>query len=132
MLLSIEINIKFVHICIGYYHKSQRKNKNGKMSFSEFQFSAEINIQDFYVKCQHILNLPRISFCASMGFGDIMHIDCMVYKHFVFSLTRLFVCLFDLILYVPSTIFQLYRDGLPGLNQYLARINVSCSRTTTQ
>ena len=23
----------------------------------------------------------------------------------------LFVCLFDLILYVPSTIFQLYRDG---------------------
>ena len=22
-----------------------------------------------------------------------------------------FVCLFDLILYVPSTIFQLYRDG---------------------
>ena len=26
----------------------------------------------------------------------------------------LFVCLFDLILYVPSTIFQLNRDGLPG------------------
>ena len=26
--------------------------------------------------------------------------------------------LFDLILYVQSTIFQLYRDGLPGLNQY--------------
>ena len=27
--------------------------------------------------------------------------------------------LFDLILYVPSTIFQLYRDiSLPGLNQY--------------
>ena len=23
----------------------------------------------------------------------------------------MFVCLFDLILYVPSTIFQLYRDG---------------------
>ena len=23
----------------------------------------------------------------------------------------LFVCLFDLILYVPSTVFQLYRDG---------------------
>ena len=26
--------------------------------------------------------------------------------------------LFDLILYVPSTIFQLCRTGLPGLNQY--------------
>ena len=24
---------------------------------------------------------------------------------------KLFVCLFNLILYVPSTIFQLYRDG---------------------
>ena len=30
----------------------------------------------------------------------------------------LIFCLFDLILYVPSTIFQLYSDGLPGLNQY--------------
>ena len=27
------------------------------------------------------------------------------------SMTRVFVCLFGLILYVPSTIFQLYRDG---------------------
>ena len=33
-------------------------------------------------------------------------------------------CLFDLILYVTSKIFQLYRADLPGLNQYLARINV--------
>ena len=31
----------------------------------------------------------------------------------------LFVCfLFDLILYVPSTIFQLNRDRSSGLNQY--------------
>ena len=29
-----------------------------------------------------------------------------------------FVCLFGLILYIPSTIFQLNRKGLPGLNQY--------------
>ena len=42
------------------------------------------------------------------------------------------ICLFDLILNVHSTIFQLCGTGLPGLNQYLARINVSCSRTTTQ
>ena len=39
-------------------------------------------------------------------------------------------CLFDLILYVQSTIFQLERlsvikgTSLPGLTQYLARINV--------
>ena len=31
---------------------------------------------------------------------------------------NLFVCLFDLILYVHSTIFQLCGTGLPGLNQY--------------
>ena len=30
----------------------------------------------------------------------------------------IFVCLFDLILYVHSTIFQLCGTGLPGLNQY--------------
>ena len=41
-------------------------------------------------------------------------------------------CLFDLIFYVHSTIFQLCGTSLPGLNQYLARINVSCSRTTMQ
>ena len=29
-----------------------------------------------------------------------------------------FVCLFDLILYVPSTILQLNWAVLPGLNQY--------------
>ena len=29
-----------------------------------------------------------------------------------------FVCLYGLILYIPSTIFQLNRTGLPGLNQY--------------
>ena len=29
-----------------------------------------------------------------------------------------FVCLFDLILYVHSTIFQLCGTVLPGLNQY--------------
>ena len=40
--------------------------------------------------------------------------------------------LFDLILYVHSTIFQLCGTVLPGFNQYLARINVPCSRTTTQ
>ena len=39
--------------------------------------------------------------------------------------------LFDLILYVPiSNLSVTYvRTCLPGLNQYQARINVSCSRT---
>ena len=42
-----------------------------------------------------------------------------------------FVCLFDLILYVPSTIFQLNRDGSSWVEPVLSW-DVSCSRTTTQ
>ena len=39
-------------------------------------------------------------------------------------------CLFDLILYVPSTIFQLCKDGSSWVEPVLeARINVSCSWT---
>ena len=36
----------------------------------------------------------------------------------IIVVTRYFVCLFDLILYVHSIIFQLCGTGLPGLNQY--------------
>ena len=36
----------------------------------------------------------------------------------LFPKIHCFVCLFDLILYVHSTIFQLCGTGLPGLNQY--------------
>ena len=40
--------------------------------------------------------------------------------------------LFDFILYVPSIIFQCYiGTGLPGLNQYLARINVLAQEHNT-
>ena len=42
------------------------------------------------------------------------------------------VFLLDLIVYVPSTIFQLNRDGSSWVESVQARINVSCSRTTTQ
>ena len=36
----------------------------------------------------------------------------------VSSMSWLSFCLFDLFLYVHSTIFQLCGTGLPGLNQY--------------
>ena len=39
------------------------------------------------------------------------------------------ICLFDLILYVPSTNFQLYREGSSCVEPVLTRTNVSCSRT---
>ena len=48
--------------------------------------------------------------------GAILDLGCLSFRHFV---------LFDLILYVPSTIFQLCRDGSAWVE---ARINVSCSR----
>ena len=35
--------------------------------------------------------------------------------------SNLFVCLFDLILYVPSTIFQLYRDGSSWVEPVLSQ-----------
>ena len=44
----------------------------------------------------------------------------------------LFVCLFDLFLTSHQQSFSKTGTGLSGLNQYQARINVSCSRTTTQ
>ena len=37
-----------------------------------------------------------------------MFIHCLGYGFYIYDA---FVCLFDLILYVPSTIFQLIRDG---------------------
>ena len=39
------------------------------------------------------------------------------------------ICLFDLILYIPINNFSVMLEVGTGLNQYLARINVSCSRT---
>ena len=51
--------------------------------------------------------------------------DCFVLKWDIGTFSVLFVCLFDLILYILSTIFHLCRDSLPGLNQYLARITFS-------
>ena len=33
------------------------------------------------------------------------------------SITKFYFVLYDLILYIPSTIFQINRTGLPGLNQ---------------
>ena len=44
--------------------------------------------------------------CSKVGLSILIEKPC------------LFVCLFDLILYVHSTIFQLCGTGLPWLNQY--------------
>ena len=43
--------------------------------------------------------------------GSIIRLDPIQEKTIIVLMTLLFVCLFDLILYVPSTIFQVNRDG---------------------
>ena len=40
---------------------------------------------------------------------------------------QLYFCLFDLILYVPSTIFQLYRDGSPWVEPVLSQDMINCT-----
>ena len=57
--------------------------------------------------------------CVCVGEGGGQHINAIWFK-------------FDLILTSPQQSFIYIGTGLPGLNQYLARINVSCSRTATQ
>ena len=59
--------------------------------------------------------------------GEIAH-SCSLTRAVVASILN--VCLFDLNLYVPvSNLSVTSGTGLPGLNQYEARINVSWSRT---
>ena len=53
--------------------------------------------------------LHNIMTIVHIGFG-IFQRNIESFSHTVL-LSYKFVCLFDLILYVPSTIFQLYRDG---------------------
>ena len=54
---------------------------------------------DLKKKCNKIVTL------------EVKFQNCFIIIFFTLSLPGYFVCLFDLILYVPSTIFQLYRDG---------------------
>ena len=67
-----------------------------------------------------VVNSIFVSTC--FGFYEFFTLSIRVFKRK--KCLNLFVCLFDLILYVPSTIFSYKGTGLPGLNQYLARINV--------
>ena len=47
-------------------------------------------------------------------------IEPALYSRILLSMFVCFVCLFDLILYVPSTIFQLYRDGSSWIEPVLS------------
>ena len=67
-----------------------------------------------YVLCLSCFHICSLLPCGHLP-GKGLALVCDVYRVFV---TFPFVCLFDLILYVHSTIFQLCGTVLPGLNQY--------------
>ena len=73
------------------------------------------------------------SMCWSywQGFGTIQQYFVSILSIKIdWQCFEMIMFVFDLILYVPVNIFFSYVGmGLPGLNQYLAGINVSCSRT---
>ena len=69
--------------------KSQEKIKPVKWSFLNFNLNgqnfAECKNQDFILTSSSILNLHRILFCTDTDLDDIMQIDCLTYKYFVFN-----------------------------------------------
>ena len=83
--------------------QSQEKIKPVKWYFLNFNFNGQTFTErknpDFYVKFQHMLYLRKVLLCADIDFDDIMHIDYLFYKYFIFSLSLfvgwlLFVALF--------------------------------------
>ena len=63
-----------------------------------------------YVPCGHLLG-------KSLSHGSRLWCSMLI-SHCYPGSGVVLDCLFDLILYVHSTIFQLCGTGLPGLNQY--------------
>ena len=69
--------------------KSQEKIKPVKWSFLNFNINgqnfAECKNQDFMLTSSNMLNLHRVLFCTGIDLDDIMKIDCLAYKYFVFN-----------------------------------------------
>ena len=69
--------------------KSQEKIKRVKWSFLNFNLNgqnfAECQNQDFLKTSSSMLNLHRVLFCTGIEIDDIMQIDCLAYKNFVFN-----------------------------------------------
>ena len=69
-----------------------------------------------------INNAASVFICNKRFFIEVLYVmflKSVDYADVIFLLQNSAgFCLFDLILYVHSTIFQLCGTGLPGLNQY--------------
>ena len=117
MVLHVQLMATYHKCLIGQLHSCTREEVFFVVCryFSTLLFS--IYSSRYIIRVSNSLDLDQKSKWAWSG--NTMTSHCTLRK----------ICLFDLILYVHSTIFQLCGTGLPGLSQYLARINVSCSRT---
>ena len=84
--------------------------------------SSEYNLSKCHIVWNH---MSRLKYNCTLDFSS--------YNIKVFQLFNYFVCLFDLILYITSTIFHLNRDGSSWVEPVLSKDKfLSCSRTTMQ
>ena len=83
-----ETSVKTAHFAI----KEKLKEKDGKKQMTTGVRDLCVKIENWQIMAGFVVQLK--------------------------SMESVLFVLFDLILYVPSTIFQLNRDGPPGLNQY--------------
>ena len=54
------------------------------MELSEFQILMVKILQNVKIKILCMLNLHGVLFCTGIHLDDIMQIDCLAYKYFVF------------------------------------------------
>ena len=68
--------------------KSQEKIKPVKWCFLNFNLNgqnfAECKNQDLLLTSRSLFNLHRVLFCTGTDHDDIMQIDCLAFKYFVF------------------------------------------------
>ena len=81
--------------------KSQEKIKPVKWSFLNFNLNgqnfAECKNQDFITTSSSMLNLNRVLFCTGITLDDIMPIDGLAYKYFVFITFHWLVTTFGIV-----------------------------------
>ena len=68
--------------------KSQEKIKPVKWCFLNFNLNgqnfAECKNQDLLLTSSSLFNLHRVLFCTGTDHDDVMQIDCLAFKYFVF------------------------------------------------
>ena len=84
----------------------------------EYSYAGCLILVDTTCSCLLIFRNLYGIICATSNFKCCSQAVWTLIKLFLSELSDLIFVLFDLILYVHSTVFQLCGTGLPGLNQY--------------